>query len=161
LPIRGGRGQGITTHRHRIPVTTIQRTIDDLDGTVAPYLLRRAKRQAELKRVRLKGAEGTRARSDLEEDFYALLVHSHQRIPSPETNVKIGRWEVDFLWREQNVVVETDSFTYHQGSVAFEDDHARELDLRQQGFTVLRFTDLQIEGEPDRVVADVVRALSA
>jgi very-short-patch-repair endonuclease len=160
LPIRGGRGQGITTHRHRIPVTTIQRTIDDLEGTVAPYLLRRAKRQAELKRVRLKGAEGTRSRSGLEEDFYALL-RRHHRIPPPETNVKIGRWEVDFLWRDKNVVVETDSFTYHQGSVAYEDDHARELDLRQGGFTVLRFTDLQIENEPDRVVADVARALSA
>jgi len=159
LQSRGGRGQGITTRRHNIPVTTIQRTVDDLDGTVAPYLLRRAKRQAELKRVRLKGAEGTRSRSDLEEDFHALLIHSHHRIPPPETNVKLGRWEVDFLWREQKVVVETDCFTYHQGSVAFEDDHARELDLRQRGFAVLRFTDLQIESEPDRVVADVVRAL--
>jgi len=143
------------TRRHGITVTSIQRTIDDLDGTIAPYLLRRAKRQAELKRVRLKGAEGTRSRSDLEEDFLALTHH----LPSPETNVKIGRWEVDFLWREQDVVVETDCFTYHQGSVAFEDDHARELDLRQQGYVVLRFTDTQIKEEPARVVADVARAL--
>ena len=155
LPIRGGRGQGITTRRHRIPVTTIQRTIDDLDGCVAPYLLRRAKRQAELKGIHLEGVERKRQRSDLEEDFLALIHH----LPSPETNVKIGRWEVDFLWREQNVVVETDCFTYHQGSVAFEDDHARELDLRQRGFTVLRFADTQIEEEPARVVADVARAL--
>jgi very-short-patch-repair endonuclease len=140
-------------------VTTIQRTIDDLDGTVAPYLLRRARRQAELKRVRLKDTEGTRQRSDLEEDFLALVL-AH-RLPPPETNVKLGRWEVDFLWCEQNVVVETDSFTYHQGSVAFEDDHARDLDLRQRGYTVLRFTDMQIEEEPDRVAADVARALSA
>ena len=57
------------------------------------------------------------------------------------------------------VVVETDCFTYHQGSVAFEDDHARELDLRQRGYTVLRFADTQIEEEPARVVADVARAL--
>ena len=160
LPIRGGRGQGITTRRHSIPVTSIQRTIDDLDGSVAPYLLRRAKRQAELKRVRLKGAEGTRSRSDLEEDFPSLI-HSHHRIPPPESNVKLGRHEVDFLWRDRRLVVETDSFTYHRGSIAFEDDHARDLDLRYRGYTVLRFTDRQIEEEPDRVVADVARALSA
>lgn len=153
----GGRGRRLTTHRHRIPVTTIQRTIEDLEGTVPPYLLRRAKRQAELKNVRLQGSEGRRARSDLEEDFYAL-VHRHH-LPLPETNVKLGRWEVDFLWRTERLVVETDSFLYHRGSVSFEDDHARDLDLRQLGFTVLRFTDSQIENEPGRVAADVAHAL--
>jgi very-short-patch-repair endonuclease len=140
-------------------VTTIQRTINDLEGCVAPYLLRRAKRQAELKNVRLKGAEGKRLRSDLEEDFLALCVH--YCLPSSETNVKIGRHEVDFLWREHEVVVEIDSFLYHKGSVAFHEDHARDLDLRQQGYVVLHFTDTQIENEPTRVVADVARALSA
>jgi very-short-patch-repair endonuclease len=155
--IRGGRGGQIVTRRHRIPVTTIQRTIDDLDGSVPPYLLRRARRQAELKGIRLKGAEGRRSRSDLEEDFLALC-HRHP-LPRPETNVKIGRWEVDFVWREQRVVVETDSFTYHRGSVTFQDDRTRDLDLRQRGFTVLRFSERQLEEEPSRVAADVARAL--
>jgi very-short-patch-repair endonuclease len=158
LQIRGGRQRRQTTFRHRIPVTTIQRTIDDLDGTVAPYLLRRAKRQAELKGIHLEGSEHRRARSDLEEDFFALI--HHHRLPLPETNVKLGRWEVDFLWREQRVIAETDSFTYHRGSVSFEDDHARDLDLRKQGFTVLRFTDKQIENEPGRILADVAAALA-
>jgi very-short-patch-repair endonuclease len=153
----GGRGGRLTTRRHRIPVTTIQLTIDDLDGSVPPYLLRRAKRQAELKGVHLEGTEHRRARSDLEEDFFAL-VHLHHH-PLPETNVKIGRHEVDFLWRHECVIVETDCFTYHRGSVSFEDDHARDLDLRSRGFTVLRFTDRQIEEEPARVVADLARAL--
>jgi very-short-patch-repair endonuclease len=153
----GGRGRRLITHRHRIPVTTIQRTIDDLDGTVAPYLLRRAKRQAEHKGIHLEGIEHSRARSDLEEDFFAL-VRLH-RLPHPETNVKLGRWEVDFLWREQRLVVEIDSFLYHRGSIAFQDDHARDLDLRQLGFIVLRYSELQLEEEPDRIVADVVAAL--
>jgi hypothetical protein len=152
----GGRGRRLTiTYRHRIPVTTIQRTIDDLEGTVAPYLLRRAKRQAELKGIHLEGVERKRQRSDLEEDFLALIHH----FSSPETNVKLGRWEVDFLWREHKLVVEIDSFRYHQGSVAFHNDYARDLDLRQRGFTVLRFDETQIEEEPTRVVADVARAL--
>jgi very-short-patch-repair endonuclease len=152
----GGQGRRLSTYRDRIPVTSIQRTIDDLEGTVPPYLLRRAKRQAELMNVRLRGAEGRRARSDLEEDFLALV----HRLPLPETNVKVGRWEVDFLWRRKRLVVEIDSFLYHRGAVAFHDDHARDLDLRQLGFTVLRFSEQQIEEEPDRVVADVGAALA-
>jgi very-short-patch-repair endonuclease len=147
----------LTTRRHNIPVTTIQRTIDDLEGTVPPDLLRRARRQAELKRVRLEGSDGRRLRSGLEEDFLALFVE--HRLPPVETNVKLGRWEVDFLWRRQRLVVETDCFTYHRGAIAFEDDHARELDLHQLGFKVLRFTDKQLEDEPERVVAIVSHAL--
>jgi len=153
----GGRGRRLTTHRHNIPVTTIQRTIEDLAGTVAPRLLRRAKRQAEHKGIHLEGTEPRRARSDLEEDFFAL-VHRHH-LPLPETNVKLGRHEVDFLWREARLIAETDSYLYHRGSVSFEDDHARDLDLRSAGYIVLRFTDTQIEEEPPRVVADLARAL--
>jgi predicted transcriptional regulator of viral defense system len=81
----GGRGGRLTTRRQGIPVTTVQRTIDDLDGTVPPHLLRRARRQAELMNVRLEGAEGRRARSDLEEDFFALVRSHHLLLP--ETNV--------------------------------------------------------------------------
>jgi len=153
----GGRGGRLTTYRDGIPVTTIQRTIDDLNGTVAPYLLRRARRQAELKGIHLAGTDGRRARSDIEEDLFALV--DLHRLPLPETNVKLGRHEVDFLWREQRLVVETDSFLYHRGSVSFEGDHARDLDLRELGYTVLRFTGKQIEDEPDRVVAVIAATL--
>lgn len=151
---RGGRGRGIT-RRHNIPATTIQRTINDLEDSVAPYLLRRAKRQAELKGIRLEGSEGKRLRSDLEEDFLALI----DRLPPPEANVKVDRYEVDFLWRQAELVVEVDSWTYHRGSVGFHEDRARELRLRERGFTVLRFSEAQIEEEPARVAGDVARAL--
>jgi very-short-patch-repair endonuclease len=158
LRTKGQRGrQPMTTIRHRIPVTSIQRTIDDLEGSVALSFLRRAKRQAELKGIRLLGAENTRSRSGLEEDFLALW--RRHRFPDPETNVKVGKWEVDFLWRAQRLVVEADFFGYHRGSIAFEDDHARDLDLRGEGFSVLRFTDQQLEERPDRVAADVAAAL--
>jgi len=101
----------------------------------------------------LEGIESDRTRSDLEALFLALC--AHHRLPMPEVNVKLGDHEVDFLWRSRRLVVETDHWTYHRGSVAFEDDHARDLDLRAAGYTVLRFTDRQLEGEPGRVVADV------
>ncbi|HVD87060.1 MAG TPA: DUF559 domain-containing protein [Solirubrobacterales bacterium] len=138
-------------------MTTIQRTIDDLNGLLPPHLVRRARRQAELKGIRLVGAERSRTRSDLEDAFLALW-RRHQ-FPLPETNVKVGKWEVDFLWRNQRLVVEADFFGYHRGSVAFDDDHARDLDLRRHGFTVHRYTDVQLEEDPDRIAADVAAAL--
>ena len=159
LPTRGGRGRRLlATHRDRIPVTTIQRTIEDLDGYVSPRLYRRAKRQAELMGHELPGVESDRTRSDLETLFLELC--ARYGIPQPpEVNVKLGDWEVDFLWRARRVVVETDYWIYHRGSVAFEDDHARDLDLRAAGYTVLRFTDRQLEGEPERIAAIVRDAL--
>jgi len=147
-----------TTRRHSIPVTTVARTIEDLEGYVPPRLHRRAKRQAELMGIHLDGIESDHTRSDLETLFLELF--ALHRIPPPEVNVKLGRWEVDFLWRSRRLVVEVDTWTYHRGSVAFEDDHARELDLRAAGYTVLRFTDRQLEEEPGRVAVDVARALA-
>jgi very-short-patch-repair endonuclease len=43
--------------------------------------------------------------------------------------------------------------------VAWQDDHARDLDLRSAGYTVLRFTDEQLETEPVRVIRDIEREL--
>jgi very-short-patch-repair endonuclease len=158
----GGRGGGrLTTRRHNIPVTTVPRTIEDLHRTelLPPHLLRRALRQAELKGHHLEGVESDRTRSDLE-SLFLTVIHPHRnRIPSPEVNVKLGRYEVDFLWRRHRLVVEIDSFTYHRGSVAFHADHARDLDLRAAGYTVLRFDDRQLEEEPGRVIRDIEREL--
>ena len=52
-------------------------------------------------------------------------------------------------------MVETDSWTYHRGSVAFEDDRARDLALRASGIEVRRYTGDQIETGPAAVVADL------
>jgi very-short-patch-repair endonuclease len=146
--------------RHGIPVTTPQRTIDDLRGSVAPYLVRRAIRQAELAGLRLDDittSETKRTRSDLELDFLAFL--RQHSIARPEVNVKVGRWTIDFLWRSQRVAVETDFFAYHQGSIAFEDDHQRELDLRRAGYAVRRYTGAQVRDHPAAIIADLRDAL--
>jgi very-short-patch-repair endonuclease len=147
----------LVTRRDGIPVTTVSRAIDDIRGLLPPHLVRRAIRQAEFMGLRLDGVESDHTRSDLEAAFLELW--RRHRIPPPEVNVKLGRWEVDFLWRAQRLVVEADTWIYHRGSVAFEDDHTRDLDLRAAGYTVLRFTDRQLEEEPGRIVADVARAL--
>jgi very-short-patch-repair endonuclease len=79
-------------------------------------------------------------------------------LPCPKL-ARTLRHEVDFLWREQRLVVEADTFLYHRGAVAFEDDYTRDLDLRTAGFTILRFADTQLEEEPDRIAAALALAV--
>jgi very-short-patch-repair endonuclease len=148
------------TRRQGIPVTTPARTVEDLRGTVAPYLLRRATRQAEIAGYRLGvRAKADRTRSDFERDF--LRFCARHELPRPEVNVKVGRWTVDFLWPLQRLAVETDSYRYHRGAIAFEDDHARDLDLRRRGYAVRRFTEAQVRDQPQLVLADLAEALLA
>jgi very-short-patch-repair endonuclease len=147
----------LVTMRKGIPLTTVPRTIADLRGVVPPRLVRRAIRQAELAGFRLDRIRSDRTRSDLERDFLRLC--RRHGLPEPEVNVKIGRWTVDFIWPAERLAVETDSWGYHRGSVAFEDDHARDLDLRRRGYEVRRFTERQIGEEPSVVAADLAEAL--
>jgi very-short-patch-repair endonuclease len=105
----------------------------------------------------LGGIAGDRTRSDLERDFLHLC--RRHGLPHPEVNVRVGRWTVDFLWRDEHLAVETDSYRWHRGAVAFEDDHARDLDLRRHGYSVRRFTELQVRERPAHVAADLAEAL--
>lgn len=145
------RADEVTRHRG-IPVTTPSRTVADLPGTVPPRLARRARRQAEVLGMPL-AAEilSDRTRSDLERDFLALCRHSS--LPMPEVNVTIGRWTVDFAWPQRRLVVETDSYRYHQGKIAFEDDHERDFALREFGYDVVRLSERHLTTDRDRVVA--------
>jgi len=154
----GSLGRHHLTRRRGIPVTTPARTIADLRASVSPALVRRAIRQAEMHGYPLGAvieADGTR--SDLERDF--LLFCRRNCIPEPRVNVRIGRWTVDFLWPAERLVVETDSHRWHRGSVAFEDDHARDLDLRRRGYAVRHFTGRQIREDAVEVIGDLREAL--
>jgi very-short-patch-repair endonuclease len=169
-PLRTGKGKrsgirlhrcpslapGLVTERRGIPVTTPARTIADLRSVVPAWQWRRAVRQAEFAGYRL-DIETDGTRSDPEAGFLRLC--RRYRLPAPEVNVRVGHWTVDFLWRSQRVAVETDSYRYHRGSIAFEDDHARDLDLHALGIDIRRFTCDQIDSQPDRVAAAVREAL--
>lgn len=145
---------------HGIPVTTVARTLEDLQRSeLRASLVRRAIRQAEFLGLPLGEIETDRTRSDLERDF--LCLWQRHRLPSPEVNVPIGRMTVDFLWRRERLVVESDSYVTHGGSIAFEDDRARDLDLRRRGYAVHRFSERQLELEPEAIAEDVVGALSS
>ena len=65
-------------------------------------------------------------------------------LPLPEVNVQIGPFEVDFLWREHKLVIETDGFETHGTRSAFETDRERDVQLRLMGLTCMRFTHRQV-----------------
>lgn len=139
-------------------MTTPARTIADLSGTLPVWQWRRAVRQAEVSGLALgSGFTTDRTRSDVERDLLRLC--RRYEIPPPEVNVRVGRWTVDFIWSRQRLAVETDSYRYHRGTVAFEDDHARDLDLRHRGLEVRRFTARQIREESSLVAGDLREAL--
>ena len=153
----------VTLHRG-IPVTTAARTIADLReaisarrrGAISGRELRKAIRQANVIGLPIGPKDAkVRTRSDLEGDFLRLC--RRHRLPPPEVNVRIGPYLADFLWRERQFVVETDSYLYHRGEVAFQDDRARDLDLMSRGFEVLRLSELQLEEGPAQV-AEVLAA---
>ncbi len=81
-------------------------------------------------------------------------------LPTPETNVRIGGFEVDFVWRAQGLIVETDGYMYHSHRAAFERDRARDQLLVAAGFRVIRVTWRQLEREPLAVVARIAQALA-
>jgi very-short-patch-repair endonuclease len=144
------------TRRFEIPVTSVSRTLLDLDGTVEPRLYRRAVREAQHRRIKLDPRiRADRTRSDLESDFLAFC--RRHRLPLPEVNLRVGRPTVDFVWPAIRLAVETDSYEYHHGEVAFEGDHARDLYLRRRGLTVLRYTGRQLEEEEALVLEELRR----
>jgi len=146
------------TRRHGIAVTTPARTIEDIRGGVEPYLFRRALRQAELAGHRVPHLSATkRTRSDLELLFLGFC--DEYGLPRPLVNRKVHGHRVDFFWPEHRLAVETDSWEYHRGSVSFEDDHGRDLELRAHGITTRRYTGDQLEVAPKRVAADLRAAL--
>jgi very-short-patch-repair endonuclease len=169
-------------HRHGLALTSPARTIVDLAARVSPRELERVLADAAGRRL-ASGAEVRAAfaraprrrgapalcvllaatpkltRSEAERDFLGLVRSA--RLPEPQTNVRLGRFEVDCLWRAQCLVVEIDGFTYHSGARAYDRDRVRDDELEAAGYRVRRVTYSQIRDDPHATVARVARALAA
>ena len=167
-----------------IPVTSVARTLLDIAGMLPSGPLERAVERSLSLRLfdltqtravldaspRRRGAtnlariiatihdEPTLTRSELE-NLMRDLCDAHA-LPRPEVNVLVEGAEVDFLWRAQRLVVETDGHETHGTRVAFERDHAKDARLTMLGYRVVRFTHLQLTSDPGTVAA-TLRALLA
>ena len=87
-----------------------------------------------------------------------LAVCRRHRLPNPEVNANVDRYEVDFLWRDRRLIVEVDGWDAHRTRFAFEEDRARDVRLDLLGHKVVRFTWRQLTRDPTGV-ATTIRAL--
>ena len=68
---------------------------------------------------------------------------------------------VDFLFRDQRLVVEVDGFEYHADRSHFRRDRERFNALVGLGFQVLRFSWEDVLHRPDQMLATIRRTLRA
>lgn len=165
-----------------IPTTSVPRTLLDLAADGATRDLEQAVAEASARRLlrhqdllsllaRHRGHKGMRTlRALLDADAGPALTRSEAEerlltlvraagLPPPETNVRVGPFEVDFLWRESRLIVEVDGFAFHSSREAFERDRARDAELLGRGFRVLRLTWRQIVTRREATAARISRAL--
>jgi very-short-patch-repair endonuclease len=101
----------------------------------------------------------TLTRSELEELFLELCHRA--RLPRPSVNAWVEGLEVDFLFPEQRVIVETDSWRHHRTRHAFERDRQRDAVHARVGYRTLRFTHHQLTAEPRTLAQAVTAALTS
>jgi predicted transcriptional regulator of viral defense system len=175
-----------TTRVSNIPCTTVARTQLDIAEVVNRRGVERLFDQAEIVEVfdlrklqnqldRNHGRRGARVVrsvlaehyagrtptwSELEEAFLALTRAAG--LPDPEVNVFIvipdggPAIRVDFLWRAQRLVVETDGHKTHRTRQAFERDRRNDQRLTAAGYTPIRTTWQQITREAEELSARLV-----
>jgi very-short-patch-repair endonuclease len=81
-------------------------------------------------------------------------------LPIPETNVRFGRFELDFYWRREGLVVEVDGETFHRGPGAVGRDREKDLAVKAAGLEMLRFTGEHILKRLPMVLATIAGALA-
>ena len=180
---RSLRSRDVTTV-DAIPVTSVARTLLDLAGMLAPGPLERAVERSlqlrlfDLRAIRaLIDADPTRSgagalgriiagvhdepaltRSELEARMRDLC--DAHGIPRPEVNTLVDGDEVDFLWRGQRLIVETDGHATHGTRAAFESDRARDARHTTLGYRVVRVTYRRLVHEPGLVAATLKALVS-
>jgi hypothetical protein len=172
---------GISVHRRRtppeamthcgVPVTTPAQTVVDLARTFTPANLGRLIDEAQLlasfdasalpPRLRALVHEPASGipRTILEARF--LSITRGAGLPRPEVNEPWGRWEIDFLFREHGVAVETDGRDSHTRRAQFQRDRDKDRDLQLDGLIALRFTYADVMRRPAMVRAGCCRACAS
>jgi very-short-patch-repair endonuclease len=168
------------TRRHGIQITTPARTLLDLADVLLPRALERAVHEAEVQhlvdhrqlREQLEQCNGrsrklatviadgpTTTRSELEDR--ALDLFRRHGLPKPQTNVHVQGIEVDFLFADAHLVVETDGDRYHRTAFARRNDADKQARLEAAGYRVIRLTWRQVTERPQETIRRLGRALTA
>ncbi len=127
------------------------RELETFDGRRGVVKLRRAVATLTLEEPNI-------TRNDLEERFLSLVDSAN--LPKPRTNARVLDYEVDFLWPDHRLIVETDGRETHFTLTAFERDRERDAALTAVGYRVVRFTWRQVIHDPERVAKTLRELLS-
>jgi very-short-patch-repair endonuclease len=88
-----------------------------------------------------------------------LRLIADAELPMPEVNAKLLGFEVDFLWRARNLVLEFDGFEFHRHRHQFEADRHRVQVLTAAGYRVIQVTWRQLCEEPLALAVRIGQAL--
>ena len=162
----------VTVHKG-IPVTTPAQTVIHL-SSLAPFAtLRRAVNQGlNLRLLSLRdlithhhrGAKKLRAvlataaptRSENENAVLAISwTTPASRKPLVNPAIEGTNLIPDFLWPDKALVLEADSWRYHDQLLARADDRTKQAILEGLGYTVIRTSWAEITTRPDRMIARV------
>ena len=108
--------------------------------------------------AKLIGLDGTPTRSGWEDDFPAFC--ADHGLPAPVMGQPFQGYILDALFPAEKVIVELDSWGFHNGKIAFEADRERDADTLAGGLVTVRVTDERLEQRP-RHEADRLHAILA
>jgi very-short-patch-repair endonuclease len=104
---------------------------------------------------------GIKIRSRMEAKLLPLLTEAG--LPIPRTNAKLrlaGKvYEVDFLWRERKLVVETDGGRFHDNPTAGGRDSERNHALAAAGYHLPRLGWEDLRDRPEQTMREIGRLL--
>jgi very-short-patch-repair endonuclease len=85
-------------------------------------------------------------RSGNERRFLELIREAG--LSEPGVNVVVAGIVVDFIWPQQRLVVEVDSYTYHHTPADRAEDRRKQRIVEKAGYTVRRFIDTELSDAP-------------
>jgi len=174
------------THRNRIPITTVPRTLVDLADAMDEFQLTYVIHQADFRNrfnlattcramdrnrhrsghaiikraveMHLNGSVGTR--SDLEDLFLSLIRAAGFEMPIVNTHIPVpgGSIEVDFHWPHHRLCIEVDG-SGHQRPRTRRQDAERDERLQAAGYEVLRIPAVLIETNVPEMLRQIDRAM--
>ncbi len=165
-----------------LPVTAPARTLVDLAAELGPLATERAVNDADKRDLidperlrvsldRYAGEPGVRPLrelldrltfhlSDSDLEIFFRPIAASAGLPSPLSKQFVNGFEVDFLWPDLGLVVETDGLRYHRTPSAQARDALRDRSHVIAGMSPLRFTHYEIRYERRKVRA-ALRAANA
>ncbi|HEY5842042.1 MAG TPA: DUF559 domain-containing protein, partial [Mycobacterium sp.] len=75
-------------------------------------------------------------------------------------NCPVGPYVVDIAFRGRKIAIEVDGFAFHTDAEVFQHDRNRQNYLVLNGWQILRFTWQDLVEHPERVIAEIRRAIS-